>query len=349
MADYRILSAEEVQALFDAAPSRDRAPLEDLFEPQQCDSFDDAAAARVEDPQVARLFGEAERIYLDCNVACESDARADIEKILAEKGYTITSYKDGYATDAAGKQTFKIGKLLKDRPDARAAFEQDAARGGNTKIVISRSMADIAQMSTDRQWRSCMAADGEYAFHLAGEIEHGALVAYLISDKDPDVVDPLARITLKAYAPAAERLPLPRLEEKMDALSGILAVTKKSVAKEKADKNVNPQTRARVVAGFEKDIVRDEAVLQTLRAEFRRARDPALKKQPRSCRTFRAGRMLGLKNEAFRAAVESFVENELNAGKTGFFVMERGMYDDGMNMELVRPKKPASSKPFNAA
>jgi hypothetical protein len=54
-------------------------------------------------------------------------------------------------------------------------------------------------MSTGRGWSSCMAADGMHSRYLPRDIRHGTLVAYLVSEKDPDILEPLARVLIKPY------------------------------------------------------------------------------------------------------------------------------------------------------
>lgn len=45
-----------------------------------------------------------------------------------------------------GKQTFKIGRLLKANPELGKAFEQDKTRVGELMVVVSRHPYDIARM-----------------------------------------------------------------------------------------------------------------------------------------------------------------------------------------------------------
>jgi len=79
-------------------------------------------------------------------------------------------------------------------------------------VVISRNPYDIAGMSTDRRWSSCMRLPddgpsihpsihpgGAYYQHLIHDIELGTLVAYLIEPTDKNIEHPYARIAIKPY------------------------------------------------------------------------------------------------------------------------------------------------------
>ena len=79
-------------------------------------------------------------------------------------------------------------------------------------VVISRNPYDIAGMSTDRRWSSCMRLPddgpsihpsihpgGAYYQHLINDIELGTLVAYLIEPTDKNIEHPYARIAIKPY------------------------------------------------------------------------------------------------------------------------------------------------------
>lgn len=85
----------------------------------------------------------------------------------------------------------------------------------NYKIVISRDPYDIAGMSTDRKWTSCMELPtefgaktlrrrngergGSYRFYIINDLTEGSLIAYLINEKDKDIEDPVARVLIKPF------------------------------------------------------------------------------------------------------------------------------------------------------
>ena len=167
---------------------------------------------RVSFPFEMKLEGIDSPLYEQC------------QHILGQNKYTIKDYIAGYATDEAGKQTFKIGKLLtqfiedqkipekaknyawyysspaNDLEEFYALYQKDPIRnsqGKNFSIIISRHPYDIAGMSTDRTWESCMAIAQDKSivygknirpgqFHarntrgLKSAVGQGALVAYWV-------------------------------------------------------------------------------------------------------------------------------------------------------------------------
>jgi len=90
-----------------------------------------------------------------------------------------------------------MGAMLKqfvDSPNRRSAKKSDL------KIVISQDPHDIGQMSTGRDWTSCMQLGvGAYHHDVFCEVEEGGLIAYLITSDDEDIEQPLARISIKRF------------------------------------------------------------------------------------------------------------------------------------------------------
>ena len=72
-------------------------------------------------------------------------------------------------------------------------------------IVISQNPHDVAQMSTGRQWTSCMdlggggSVPGSHHEDVFCEVQNGGLVAYLIRSDDTEIEDPLARIHIRRF------------------------------------------------------------------------------------------------------------------------------------------------------
>ena len=130
----------------------------------------------------------------------------DVQKHLEDNGYTIHDYKGGYAKDKYGR-SMSIGKILnktKAPQDVASAFLNDPQRAassvGQPKIIISRHPHDVAGMSTDRGWRSCMTMDeGCNEHYLEHDIKNGTHVAYLVRPEDNDIKKPMARISLKPF------------------------------------------------------------------------------------------------------------------------------------------------------
>jgi hypothetical protein len=139
----------------------------------------------------------------------------DVEKHLRDNGFEIADYKGGYAKDKHGR-TVSIGKAL-NKTNAplpvKQAFENDPVRKGSTqakkglKVIISRHPHDVAGMSTDQGWTSCMTmknpetgeGGGCNQHYLQQDVKHGTHVAYLVHDDDNELKRPIARIALKPF------------------------------------------------------------------------------------------------------------------------------------------------------
>ncbi len=127
----------------------------------------------------------------------------DIKYILSNSGYEITNYLEGYCEKDG--RTFKIGKILNkiNRPDLLKTFNEDpnrAVQNKNFLICISKHPYDIAGMSTDRGWTSCMNLEnGSNGRYISKEIKEGTVIAYLINENDKNINHPYGRINIKPY------------------------------------------------------------------------------------------------------------------------------------------------------
>lgn len=134
-----------------------------------------------------------------------------VQKHLEDNGYSISDYRGGFATDKYGRSV-SIGKILnktKAPDDITNAFMNDPQRAASSvaqpKIIISRHPHDVASMSTDRGWRSCMEMGGPNTggginqHFLEHDIRNGTHVAYLVRPEDNDIKKPMARIALKPF------------------------------------------------------------------------------------------------------------------------------------------------------
>ena len=140
------------------------------------------------------------RIYFPLPGSKEpSFARQVVESYLQKQGYTVTDYSGGYATDAEGKQQYKIGKILAAKdPVLQDEFDHDRSRFlDNYAIVLTDDIEDIMKMTTARAWRSCMRIDGSQKKSPIDDAGMDTVVAYLIKRSDPDIRAPLARASLK--------------------------------------------------------------------------------------------------------------------------------------------------------
>jgi protein tyrosine phosphatase (PTP) superfamily phosphohydrolase (DUF442 family) len=145
------------------------------------------------------------RVYLPLESA-SSEAVAPnpiVVRALASKKYKISDYKAGIASDESGRRQMRIGKILADDPSAKQAFDNDPARAATQaqyEVVISRHPYDIAGMSTDRGWTSCMNLNtGQYKKYLAIDVKQGTVVAYVVKLGDRNINRPVGRIAIKPF------------------------------------------------------------------------------------------------------------------------------------------------------
>jgi ribosomal protein S16 len=157
----------------------------------------------------AELFGGQYRIYIPLEtsepvnktVKINPQVKQEVEKL----GYTIDDYLKGIAvkTENGRVRQIKIGKLLS--PATAKIFANDPVRGAtrqsNQMVVISRHPYDIAGMSTDRGWDSCMnlRKEGNNKRYVPLDIKAGSVVAYLINANDKNINRPQARMLIKPF------------------------------------------------------------------------------------------------------------------------------------------------------
>lgn len=146
------------------------------------------------------IWGEDQRIYFKLSDTSASPVLPYVEQYLTEKGYKISDYAAGYATDNR-KNTLKIGKLLKDAPALLEAYQEDPYRlnSSGLAVVLTRSYEDLARASYARGWQSCRADSYTAVRYGVAEIDLGVIAAYLVREDDPDIHNPLGRINLKPY------------------------------------------------------------------------------------------------------------------------------------------------------
>lgn len=192
--------AELGEALHAKAPKEQEYPSPGLSEEQQHE-VEQAALVRREAPAIEALFGARERLYLRPKGEGVTATQREVAAYLAQQGYQVTDYVGGYATDASGKQQYKIGRLLKGADTLAERFERDPKRTmAGHLIVVSRNADDIANMSTARPWASCTGSGGFNWRYVPRDIEKGALIAYLVSENDPDILSPRARERILPFA-----------------------------------------------------------------------------------------------------------------------------------------------------
>ena len=157
----------------------------------------------------AELFGGQYRIYIPLEtpepvtktVKINPQVKQEVEKL----GYTIEDYLKGIAvkTENGRVRQIKIGKLLS--PATSKIFANDPVRGATRQskqiVVISRHPYDIAGMSTDRGWTSCMnlRKSDNNTHYIPLDIKAGTVIAYLINANDKNIKSPQARILIKPF------------------------------------------------------------------------------------------------------------------------------------------------------
>lgn len=104
----------------------------------------------------------------------------------------------------AGEKSPKDGVLLTDffsaDPIRLGKNILSAINSNNLWLVISNHAYDIAGMSTNRDWTSCMnIINGDNKVYVKHDIQYGTLVAYIIDKKDTNIQQPYGRILIKPY------------------------------------------------------------------------------------------------------------------------------------------------------
>jgi hypothetical protein len=154
------------------------------------------------------VFGDKDRIEIPLEHHEDgATPHIDVKNHLENHGFQITDYGKGYAKDKYNR-TVKIGRALHATGADKKVidtFVTDPHRSAKTnhhsdmKVVISRHKYDVAGMSTDRGWKSCLSFGESNEDVLGSEIQKGTHVAYLCHKDDNDIKNPLARIALRPY------------------------------------------------------------------------------------------------------------------------------------------------------
>jgi hypothetical protein len=108
-------------------------------------------------------------------------------------------------TDEQLKNTIKekTNQLLSDYnkiPEVHLRMNSSFQANVQLYIVFSKHSYDVAGMSTDRGWTSCMNIyKGSNKHYIQYDIKEGTIVAYLIKEPDFNIKNPTARIAIKPY------------------------------------------------------------------------------------------------------------------------------------------------------
>lgn len=93
------------------------------------------------------------------------------------------------ALDIFSNDPIRMGKSIRS-----------AISGGDLWLVFSNHAYDIAGMSTNRDWTSCMNIfNGENRDYVKSDIEYGTIVVYVIDKKDTNINHPYGRVLIKPY------------------------------------------------------------------------------------------------------------------------------------------------------
>jgi len=135
----------------------------------------------------------------------DSPVKKDVESALQGTDYKLKDYKTGIVVDKLGRD-MKLGKALTKlgKTDVLNKFRDDPTRESSKKtefiIVFSKHQYDIAGMSTDRGWTSCMNLyKGEYKEYVEWDVKEGSFICYLTKPEDTNLNKPTGRILVKPY------------------------------------------------------------------------------------------------------------------------------------------------------
>ena len=122
---------------------------------------------------------------------------------IAGFDYTKGMVKVGFENGKEREQ--KIGKFIKDK-DLLNRYANDPTRlvknlkDKDMYICISNHAYDIAGMSANRNWTSCMNIfNGQMKSVVAEDIKYGTLVAYIVDKEDTNIETPIGRVLIKPY------------------------------------------------------------------------------------------------------------------------------------------------------
>jgi hypothetical protein len=240
-------------------------------------------------------FDENGRLYLSLEGVDENQTEKAIAQSLTHHGYTITDYQKGLATDQNGKQTYRIGKILNKigAADLYDAFHADPMRQSDKlMVVISQNADDVLRQSMNRGWISCTSPARAEFIKTLDDVEHGAMIAYLVSKDDPDIKNPLARSALRPYFKTFDRFEL-----KIKELE---------------------YRQSRIRLAFSK-------------AAYRLLRGQSIEKAENNA-IFVPEKTYGLAHHLFRQTLENFTKDILNQGAAGLYRLHPDVYPDSFDM-----------------
>lgn len=190
-----------------------------------------------------------------------------VQEVFLEKPVEARkNYTEGYYISPVTNTKISIGKMLnliKTKDPEFAALGQYTVdefnkvfntrpAGFKGKIVISRHPYDIAGMSTDRGWDSCMNLvpspnKENYSEYVEPTIMSGALIAYLAKEDDTNIKNPTSRLLIKPFVKKGEEMDFdnPNWILRVSDVYGRSYTKFMSVVQEWADKNWNEKILAK--------------------------------------------------------------------------------------------------------
>jgi hypothetical protein len=153
------------------------------------------------------IFDNNDRLYINLENSNNTiNPNVTIKQFLTNNDYTIYDYGKGIALDKYNRK-IRIGKILRKlnfEEQLTKLFTNDKSRNNvnniNLKMCITRNPYDVAAMSVNRGWNSCMnMSGGSQARKIEDAIRVGTHVAYLIHNTDDNILRPIARILLNPY------------------------------------------------------------------------------------------------------------------------------------------------------
>ena len=183
-------------------------------------------------------FGDEDRLFVPFVTQEDNEVVVEpvVQQFLDNEGCQITDYRAGHCTKNDRK--YKIGRLIQQAlkrdlkqleleskdyqveagPQIEFAFQElhrryqeimdtftsSSSRNmrgqSNFSIVFSDNPKDIAMMSTERGWTSCMdLGGGVQRDDVYCEIESGGFVAYLVRSEDKQIEKPYARVHIRRF------------------------------------------------------------------------------------------------------------------------------------------------------
>ena len=170
----------------------------------------DSVFAELSKMEGASTSKRGDRVYFPFStsegmVTHESPVKKEVEGALQGTDFKLKDYKMGVAIDKFGREV-KLGKALTKlgKTDVLVKFRDDPSREASKKtdfiIVFSKHAYDIADMSPDRGWTSCMNLyKGEYKEYVEWDVKEGSFICYLTKTEDTNLNKPTGRILVKPY------------------------------------------------------------------------------------------------------------------------------------------------------